>query len=104
MTLVYTVAATVLFLTILAGLFRVVYGPDPADRMAAAQLIGTTGIALALLIGAAEDVDGAIDVAILLALLAALTVTAFTRLALAESLDDPGPQDSCGPQDKAGAP
>ncbi|MGF1455938.1 MAG: monovalent cation/H+ antiporter complex subunit F [Alphaproteobacteria bacterium] len=102
MTAVYALAAIVLLVTILAGLYRILRGPDPADRMAAVQLIGTTGIALTLLIGAAGAVPGAADVAILLALLAALTVTAFARLSVARTVDDRPRVDGLGADESAG--
>ncbi len=80
MTVLYLSASIFLLLTILGGLVRVAWGPAPADRLVAAQLIGTTGLALALLVGAAMDEPAAWDVALLFALLAALTITTFVRL------------------------
>lgn len=71
--------AAFLLLTIGLGLYRVALGPRPADRMVAAQLFGTTGIAVALLIGAAYDEPAASDIAIIFALLAALAAAAFVR-------------------------
>src|SRR5271169_6442252 len=53
------------------GLVRIVRGPSDADRIMAAQLLGTGGIAALLLLGAAITVPAAVDVALLLALLAA---------------------------------
>lgn len=59
------------------GLIRVWRGPIPADRMLAAQLFGTTGVAtlllLAPLLGAALY-----DVALVFALLAAVATVVFT--------------------------
>lgn len=71
--------ALVLLLTMSAGLVRVVIGPTPADRMMAAQLLGTSGIAVLLLLGLALDVPALLDVALIFALLAAVSVAAFTR-------------------------
>ena len=38
-------AALVVLLTVAVGLMRILRGPDDADRMMAAQLLGTGGIA-----------------------------------------------------------
>lgn len=68
-----------LLANILAGLVRVVRGPAPVDRMLAAQLLTTMGIAAALLFGMATDADGLLDVALVLAVLAALVAVTFAR-------------------------
>jgi multicomponent Na+:H+ antiporter subunit F len=60
------------------GLIRVLRGPANADRMMAAQLFGTGGIATLLLTAAATtDVLALVDVALMLALLAAFASVAF---------------------------
>jgi multicomponent Na+:H+ antiporter subunit F len=71
--------ALLLLLTMSAGLVRVVIGPTPADRMMAAQLLGTSGIAVLLLLALALEVPALLDVALIFALLAAVSVAAFTR-------------------------
>jgi multicomponent Na+:H+ antiporter subunit F len=58
------------------GLLRILRGPTDADRMMAAQLLGSGGIA-ALLLAAATQLPGAVDVALMLALLAAFASVAF---------------------------
>ncbi|MGM0593085.1 MAG: monovalent cation/H+ antiporter complex subunit F [Pseudomonadota bacterium] len=72
-------AALLLLLTILAGLWRVLQGPDAADRMLAVQLFGTTGVAILLLLAEAMAAPALRDVALLFALLAVLGVVAFVR-------------------------
>ena len=63
------------------GLVRVLRGPGDADRMMAAQLLGSGGIA-ALLLGGAATGDGAVvDVSLTLALLAAFAAIAFVKFA-----------------------
>jgi multicomponent Na+:H+ antiporter subunit F len=64
-----------------AGLLRLLYGPTDADRMMSAQLLGTGGIAVVLLLGAATRTPAAIDVALTLALLAAFASAAFVTAA-----------------------
>lgn len=75
----YLVVALVLLLTILLGLVRVIRGPTPADRMLAAQLFGTTGVAVLLLLGRALAMPAFWDVALVFALLAGVTGIAFAR-------------------------
>jgi multicomponent Na+:H+ antiporter subunit F len=70
------VACFILVLVAL-GLWRVLRGPAAADRMMAAQLLGTGGIAAVLLCGAAAGQSLMIDVALILALLAAFAGLAF---------------------------
>jgi multicomponent Na+:H+ antiporter subunit F len=47
--------------------------------MMAAQLLGTSGIAVLLLLALALEVPALLDVALIFALLAAVSVAAFTR-------------------------
>jgi multicomponent Na+:H+ antiporter subunit G len=69
-----------LILALLAlGLVRVLRGPGEADRMMAAQLIGTAGIASLLLLGAVTDVPATVDVALTVALLATFASIAFVK-------------------------
>jgi multicomponent Na+:H+ antiporter subunit F len=71
-------AGLILF-TVAVGLVRILSGPGDADRMMAAQLIGTGGIAALLLISAATGARGIEDVALGLALLAAFASAAFVN-------------------------
>lgn len=73
------ISALVLLITMSTGLVRVVIGPMPADRMMGAQLLGTTGIGLLLLLAFAFELPALIDVALIFGLLAAVAVVAFTR-------------------------
>lgn len=77
----YQAAALVLLVSMLLSLFRVARGPSYADRMLAAQLIGTSGVALLLLLAAAFEQSALRDVALVFALLAAVGGIAFTRVA-----------------------
>lgn len=77
----YQVAALVLLVSMLLSLIRVVRGPSRADRMLATQLIGTSGVALLLLLAAAFEQSAFRDVALVFALLAAVSSIAFTRMA-----------------------
>jgi multicomponent Na+:H+ antiporter subunit F len=61
------------------GLIRVLRGPNDADRMMAAQLIGTGGIAALLLLGAVTGATAAVDVALTIALLATFASIAMVK-------------------------
>ena len=62
---------------IVLGLVRILRGPAAADRMMAAQFLGTSGIAALLLAATATEIPAVIDVALALALLAAFASVAF---------------------------
>ena len=72
-------AASFIMLTVAAGLLRILYGPGDADRVMAAQLLGTGGVATLLLASVARSADAVADVALVLALLAAFAAVAFVR-------------------------
>lgn len=73
--------AVVLLASLALGLVRIWRGPGLADRMLAAQLFGTTGVALLLVLAQAQQRSALRDVALVLALLAVLAVLAFVARA-----------------------
>ena len=76
----FLLGACIFILALVAlGLVLVLRGPGDPDRMMAAQLSGTGGIAAVLLLGAATGEDAAVDVALTLALLAAFASFAFVK-------------------------
>jgi len=81
-------AAGFVMITVVVGLARILYGPGNADRVMAAQLLGTGGIASLLLVSVARGVPAAVDVALTLAMLAAFASVAFVKNAAAEQDDD----------------
>jgi len=72
-------AAGFVLATVALGLVRILRGPSEADRIMAAQLLGSGGIAALLLLAAAMSVPAAVDVALTLALLAAFVSVAFVK-------------------------
>lgn len=70
----------ILLASIIAGLFRVLRGPEPAERMLAAQLFGTAAVAILLILSRVMDMPALLDVAVVFALLAAVTLVAFVVL------------------------
>jgi multicomponent Na+:H+ antiporter subunit F len=77
--ILYLTLALFLLLNLSAGIWRVLRGPTTADRMLAAQLFGTTAVAILLLLAQVSDIAALRDVALVFALLAAVTVVAFVR-------------------------
>jgi len=77
MSSVYAAMAVFLMLNLLAGLCRIYLGPTPADRLLAAQLLGTTGTAVLMVLAAWKSLPPLLDVAIIFSLLAAVTLIAF---------------------------
>jgi len=69
--------AVLLLVTLVLGLIRIWRGPTVADRMLAAQLFGTTGVGLLLVLAELQRMPALRDVALVLALLAVMAVLAF---------------------------
>ena len=74
-------AAGFVMATVALALVRILCGPAAAERIMAAQLLGTGGIAALLLLAEATGVPAAVDVALVLALLAAFVSVAFVKSA-----------------------
>ncbi|MFZ4409216.1 MAG: monovalent cation/H+ antiporter complex subunit F [Paracraurococcus sp.] len=70
-------AAGLVLLTVMVALARALRRRAAADRMMAAQLLGTGGVAALLLLSVATDTPSIVDVALVLALLAAFASIAF---------------------------
>ncbi|MBU0729928.1 MAG: multiple resistance and pH regulation protein F [Proteobacteria bacterium] len=78
----YILCSFILLLAIVLGLVRILKGPSAADRMMAAQLFGTCGVAILLLLekGLAGETYLS-DIALVFALLASLATTTFVHRA-----------------------
>ncbi|MGY6704149.1 monovalent cation/H+ antiporter complex subunit F [Roseinatronobacter sp.] len=84
-----------------AALLRVWRGPSQADRMMAAQLAGTGGVAVLMVLAALQD-WGLLVVALALALLAALAAVGFVKAQTPDGAGDP--EESPPPRDWAQKP
>lgn len=82
------IVAVILLGSLAAALWRVWRGPGDADRMMAAQLVGTAGVGLLLILWALGE-SAALDVALVLALLAALAAVGFVKAASPDGAGDP---------------
>jgi multicomponent Na+:H+ antiporter subunit F len=69
-----------LVLALLLGLGRILLGPSSADRMLASQLFSTAGVSILILLAIIQNQSALINVALVLALLAPLTLITFIRL------------------------
>lgn len=86
----YMGAALALFASLALAFIRVWNGPSVADRMLSAQLFGSTGVALLLVLAEIMKIPALRDVALVLALLAAMAMVAFVhaRPTVRETQDD----------------
>jgi multicomponent Na+:H+ antiporter subunit F len=80
MTIFYQILALFLLINLLGGLIRILRGPTRSDRMLAAQLFGTTGVAILLVLSAAADSSSLRDAALIFVILAALNSVVFVRI------------------------
>jgi multicomponent Na+:H+ antiporter subunit F len=93
MTWLLELVALLLLVTLVLGLIRIWRGPTVADRMLAAQLFGTTGVGLLLVLAELQQMPALRDVALVLALLAVMAVLAFVARVWRQdpNNDDEGP-------------
>lgn len=80
MNTLYLGLAVLLLLTVSAGLVRMWRGPTAVERRQACRLLGTSGVAMVLLLAQAFTTSGLRDMVLLFSLLAVVTVVAFTLL------------------------
>lgn len=71
------------------GMVRILRGPAAADRMMAAQLLGTGGIAALLLSSVGTGTSALVDVALSVALLAAFASVTLVTAASQADVDRP---------------
>ncbi len=79
-----SILAVFLLANLLVALLRVARGPTPADRLLAALLFGTTGVAILLLLAFATASAALLDAALVFALLAGVSGAAFAQRAWRE--------------------
>lgn len=73
--------ALFMFANLMVALVRAVRGPTSADRLLAALLFGTTGVAILLLLAYSGGGGSLVDAALVFALLAAISGAAFAQRA-----------------------
>ena len=86
--------AALLLLAVAASLLRVLRGPTRADRMMGAQLSATSGVGVLMLLAQATGQGAVLDVAVVLALLAAIAAVAFVKAASPDGAGDPEEEDA----------
>lgn len=69
-------------------LFRVLFGPSPADRIVAVDILGILIIGLLALLGLHNKADFYMDIALIWALLSFIASLAFAKILEGRSLDD----------------
>lgn len=81
-----------LILTLVPAVWRVIHGPTRADRLMAVQLFGTTGTAALLILAQSEAMPALRDVALVIALLAAMVSAALVQFLRGEQLRSERPR------------
>jgi multicomponent Na+:H+ antiporter subunit F len=81
----YIAVAIFLLLNVLGGLIRILIGPSRGDRMLAAQLFGTTGVAIILLLAEVLEQPALRDVALVVVMLAVVNTVVFVRFTGSQS-------------------
>lgn len=81
MTAFYLSIVVTLIVSLSGCMYQVIRGPTRGDRMLVVQLFGTAAVAALVLLAEATGRPALIDVALVLALLAAITAIAFVRMA-----------------------
>ncbi|CAA6809134.1 MAG: Multicomponent Na+:H+ antiporter subunit F [uncultured Sulfurovum sp.] len=76
---VLVLLAMFLMLNLVVGMWRILRGPTTADLMLATQLFGTIAVAILLVLAEVSNQTNLLDVALIFALLSAVTAVAFVR-------------------------
>ncbi|GHG67754.1 hypothetical protein GCM10010919_16700 [Alishewanella longhuensis] len=71
--------AVAILLSMLLGMWRVIKGPTLLDRLLTIQLFGSAGVAICLILAKALSMPALLDVALLLAVLAAAIPAALVQ-------------------------
>lgn len=77
----HLLAALILMATVTAGLVKILLLPNRIEKLLALQLLGTTTVAVMLLISHGLSLPGLRDLALITGLLAAIISVAFVRYA-----------------------
>lgn len=85
MTMYLGLIAVLLLTTLLVGLIRVIRGPEPAARLMAGQLLGTTAVAILLVLSQISRQRAFLDAAMVFVILAAVALVAFLVLSQGEA-------------------
>ncbi|MCC5996647.1 MAG: hypothetical protein JJU18_09800 [Oceanicaulis sp.] len=93
----FMLAALGVLLSVAGALIRAWRGPSRADRMMSAQLIGSGGVGMAVLIAAARSEPAMLDVALVLALLSAFAALAFVKTVTPAGAGDPEADEADAP-------
>lgn len=88
----FMVAAIALLLTLALALLRAWFGPRAIDHVMAAQLVATSGVGVALTLGAARDDASMLDVALVGTVLASVAILAFVRGGSSDADEVGGPK------------
>lgn len=80
MTTYFNVLASCLVIVLMVGLIRAIKGPKTADRMLSAQLFGTIGVSLFIILAVVTGQPALFNAALVLAVLTPVTLITFIKL------------------------
>ena len=80
----YALLAGALIICLLFAMFRIFKGDTAADKMIAAQLFGTLGVAIMIVFTFLEGNKNLLNVALVMSLLAPISLVAFVTLSVEE--------------------
>jgi multicomponent Na+:H+ antiporter subunit F len=75
----YIIAALILLATVTAGLVRIFISPGRVEWILALQLLGSSAVAVVLLLAQGMQMPGLINLALLIGLLTSILAVAFVR-------------------------
>lgn len=84
-----SLAALIILCTLVLAFVRISLGPTAEDRLLGIQSFGTVGTAVVILLSLSGPSKGYLDMALVMALLAAVTMITFTRVLPLASRADP---------------
>ncbi len=94
-------AALVTLFTLVLAFIRVSRGPTVEDRLLGIQSFGTVGTAVVVLLSLEPGESGSLDVALVMSLLAAVTIITFTRVLPLPGETTPPPGEDSEHEDQA---
>ncbi|MBN1465755.1 multiple resistance and pH regulation protein F [candidate division KSB1 bacterium] len=85
---IYFKLINVILVSALFVLFRVIFGPSPADRIVAVDILGVLIVGMLALLGLQYDQGFLLDIGLIWALLSFIASLAFAKILEGRSLDD----------------
>ena len=85
---IYFKLVNVILISALFVLYRVIFGPSPADRIVAVDILGVLIVGMLAILGLYYDQGFLLDIGLIWALLSFIASLAFAKILEGRSLDD----------------